>query len=195
MGAPPAGQAWIAEAPPNGSASARRPLPRRHAGPRRRRIIADEPDRLSEGFQLGQTVIVALDLPGKAGLTAPERCTSRRPACASTAIRSRGGRGRLEQRFPDAGFDIRTRDRASPGAERFVSRHGRVPHARRPRRADHRRDRHRRRVASYLEARRASIATLKILGATSGDIARIYALQVGAAALAGRSPGSSPACW
>ena len=44
-------------------------------------------------------------------------------------------------------------------------------------------------VASYLEARRASIATLKILGATSGDIARIYALQIGAAALAGALAG------
>ena len=29
-------------------------------------------------------------------------------------------------------------------------------------------------VASYLDARRGSIATLKVLGATSGDIARIY---------------------
>ena len=38
-------------------------------------------------------------------------------------------------------------------------------------------------VASYLDARRAGIATLKILGATSGDITRIYALQIGAAAL------------
>ena len=44
-------------------------------------------------------------------------------------------------------------------------------------------------VASYLEARRASIATLKILGATSRDIARIYALQIGAAALAGALAG------
>jgi putative ABC transport system permease protein len=40
-------------------------------------------------------------------------------------------------------------------------------------------------VASYLEARRASIATLKVLGASSRDIARIYALQIGAAALVG----------
>ncbi len=44
-------------------------------------------------------------------------------------------------------------------------------------------------VNSYLEARRNSIATLKILGATSGDIARIYALEVGAAALAGSLAG------
>jgi putative ABC transport system permease protein len=95
----------------------------------------------------------------------------------------------LEKRFPEAGLDIRTRDRASPGAERFVSRMGEfltlvglaaliiagigIGGG----------------VASYLEARRASIATLKILGATSGDIARIYALQIGAAAIAGALAG------
>src|SRR5690606_8962372 len=95
----------------------------------------------------------------------------------------------LEERFPDAGFDIRTRDRASPGAERFVARMGEfltlvglaalaiagigIGGG----------------VASYLEARRASVATLKILGASSGDIARIYALQIGAAALAGAIAG------
>jgi putative ABC transport system permease protein len=44
-------------------------------------------------------------------------------------------------------------------------------------------------VASYLEARRGSIATLKVLGATSRDIARIYLLQIGAAALLGSLAG------
>ena len=34
-------------------------------------IILDEPDRLSEGFSLGQTVIVPLDVPAEAGLTLP----------------------------------------------------------------------------------------------------------------------------
>ena len=44
-------------------------------------------------------------------------------------------------------------------------------------------------VSSYLEARRGSIATLKVLGAGSGDIARIYLLQIAAAALAGSLAG------
>ena len=39
-------------------------------------------------------------------------------------------------------------------------------------------------VTSYLDARRQGIAALKILGATSRDIARIYALQIAAAAVA-----------
>ena len=44
-------------------------------------------------------------------------------------------------------------------------------------------------VSSYLEARRSSIATLKVLGAASGDIARIYLLQIAAAALIGSLAG------
>ncbi|MGC4090178.1 MAG: hypothetical protein QM756_20320 [Polyangiaceae bacterium] len=95
----------------------------------------------------------------------------------------------LKQRFPDAGFNFRTRDKAAPGAERFVSRMGEflvlvglaalaiagigIGGG----------------VSSYLEARRTSIATLKVLGAASGDIARIYLLQIGAAALAGSLAG------
>jgi putative ABC transport system permease protein len=191
MGAPPAGQAWIAE----GAAE------RLGIGPGDRfrvgtqdltvgGIIADEPDRLSEGFQLGQTVIVPLDFPGQAGLTAPGAMYQ-----SKTRVRIDGAEvpddvvGALLKRFPGSGYDIRTRDRASPGAERFVGRMGEfltlvglaaliiagigIGGG----------------VASYLEARRASVATLKILGATSGDIARIYALQVGAAALAGALAG------
>ena len=38
-------------------------------------------------------------------------------------------------------------------------------------------------VASYLGRKRTGIATLKILGATSADIARIYAVQIGIVAL------------
>jgi len=149
-------------------------------------IIAKEPDRLGEGFALGQAVIVSLDLPARAGLTQPGAMYQSK---TRVALASGGNPANVEaalkDRFPDAGFDIRTRDRASPGAERFVSRMGEfltlvglaalviagigIGGG----------------VASYLEARSASIATLKILGATSRDIARIYALQVGAAALAG----------
>lgn len=191
VGAPPAGQAWIAE----GAAE------RLGIGPGDRfrvgtaelavgGVIDDEPDRLSEGFQLGQTVIVALSVPAQAGLTAPGAMYQ-----SKTRVRFTGADNpedverALEQRFPDAGFDIRTRDRASPGAERFVARMGEfltlvglaalaiagigIGGG----------------VASYLEARRGSIATLKILGATSGDIVRIYALQIGAAAIAGATAG------
>jgi putative ABC transport system permease protein len=190
-GAPAAGQAWIAE----GAAE------RLGIGPGDRfrigtqdivvgGIIANEPDRLSEGFALGQTVIVPLEFPAAAGLTAPGAMYQ-----SKTRVRFDGNpdpetvEEALTGQFPEAGFDIRTRDRASPGAERFVGRMGEfltlvglaalviagigIGGG----------------VASYLEARRASIATLKILGATSRDITRIYALQIGAAAVAGAVAG------
>ncbi|WP_126174343.1 ABC transporter permease [Altericroceibacterium xinjiangense] len=190
-GPPPEGQAWLAE----GAAE------RLGVGPGDRfrlgtldlmvgGIIGEEPDRLSEGFALGPTAIVGRDVPARAGLTAPGSLYE-----TKTRVRFDGPRDpadaqrEIEGRFPSAGLDVTTSDRASPGAERFVSRLGEfltlvglaalviagigIGGG----------------VASYLEARRASIATLKVLGATSGDIARIYALQIGAAALAGSLAG------
>jgi putative ABC transport system permease protein len=44
-------------------------------------------------------------------------------------------------------------------------------------------------VTSYMAARRNAVATLKVLGASGGDIARIYVLQVLAAALVGSVAG------
>ena len=153
-------------------------------------VIADEPDRLSEGFQLGPTVIVAEDLPRAAGLLAPGATYQSKYRVAFSPDRDpEAVEGALEARFPEAGFDFRTRDRASPGADRFVGRMGEfltlvglaalviagigIGGG----------------VTSYLDARRASIATLKVPGATSRDIARIYALQVGAAAVVGSGLG------
>lgn len=154
-------------------------------------IIATEPDRLSEGFQLGPTVIVAEDLPARAGLVAPGSMyqTKTRVAFDDVTRDPEAVEEELQARFPEAGFDFRTRDRASPGADRFVGRMSEfltlvglaalviagigIGGG----------------VTSYLDARRQAIATLKILGATSTDIARIYALQIGAAALAGSLAG------
>lgn len=153
-------------------------------------IIATEPDRLSEGFQLGPTVIVARDLPEQAGLTAPGALYESKYRIAFAGAQDpSSAQEALEQRFPESGWRYRTRDRASPGADRFVGRMGEfltlvglsalviagigIGGG----------------VSSYLEARRTSIATLKVLGASSRDIARIYALQIGAAALVGTMAG------
>ncbi len=191
FGAPPAGQAFLAR----GAAERLGVVP----GDRVRigtidvtvaGIIAVEPDRLSEGFALGQTVIVPYDLPQQAGLIAPGSMYE-----TKTRVRFSGGddpqvaEEAILDRFPGAGLDTTTRDRASPGAERFVGRMGEflvlvglaalviagigIGGG----------------VASFLDQRRQSIATLKILGATSRDIARIYTLEVGAAALAGALAG------
>lgn len=153
-------------------------------------VIDNEPDRLSEGFQLGPTVIVAEEYPLRAGLIAPGTLYESKYRVAFSGTDDPADVAEaLETRFPNAGFDFRTRDRASPGADRFVRNMsdfltlvglaalviagigiggG---------------------VASYLDARRNSIATLKVLGASSRDIVRIYGLQVGAAALIGSIAG------
>jgi putative ABC transport system permease protein len=154
-------------------------------------IIQDEPDRLSEGFQLGPTIIVAQDIPAKAGLLQPGSLyqSKHRIAFANPARDPEAVEEALTKAFPTAGFDIRTRDRASPGADRFVRQMSDfltlvglaalviagigIAGG----------------VSSYLDQRRTSIATLKVLGATSGDIVRIYAMQIGVAALAGSIAG------
>ena len=154
-------------------------------------IIDDEPDRLSEGFQLGPSVIVAEDVPGRAGLLAPGSLyqSKYRIAFADQGLAPSDEADALEEAFPNSGFDFRTRDRASPGADRFVTQMSAflplvglaalviagigIAGG----------------VSSYLDQRRASIATLKVLGASSRDIVRVYALQIAAAAAVGSVAG------
>lgn len=154
-------------------------------------IIENEPDRLSEGFQLGPTVIVAEDVPRLAGLLEPGALyqSKHRIAFANQRRQPETVETALNEKFPSAGFSIRTRDRASPGADRFVRQMSDfltlvglaalviagigIAGG----------------VSSYLDQRRASIATFKVLGATSSDIVRLYALQIGIAALVGSAAG------
>ncbi|MFN3516307.1 MAG: ABC transporter permease [Novosphingobium sp.] len=191
VNAPPEGQAWIAQGAADrlgisvGQDLAIGSVTLKVGG-----IIADEPDRLSEGFALGPVVLVGRDVPARAGLTAPGAMYRAKyriampPGSDPDAIATR-----LKEQFPSSGFEIRTRERAAPGAERFVARMGDflilvglaalviagigIGGG----------------VSSYLEARRGNIATLKVLGATSGDIARIYLLQIAAAAVVGSALG------
>ncbi|WP_408586533.1 ABC transporter permease [Novosphingobium sp.] len=145
-------------------------------------VIGDEPDRLGEGFSLGPTVIISEQALAATGLVqvgsmARTKYRLRLPASADPQAQADA----VKAQFPTSGFEIRTRDKASPGLDRFVSRMGQflvlvalaalaiagigIGNG----------------VSSYLEARRSSIATLKILGATSGDVARIFLLQLAAA--------------
>ena len=148
-------------------------------------VIAGEPDRLSEGFALGPTVIVSEEALARSGLVqvgsmARWKYRLRVPAKADPAALADA----FKARFAHSGFQVKTRDKASPGLDRFVERMGQflvlvalaalgiagigIAGG----------------VSSYLEMRRASIATLKILGADAGDVVRIYLLQIAAAALA-----------
>jgi len=97
---------------------------------------------------------------------------------------ARALRKRLEDRHASDGWAFKDHQGAAPGTERFMNRLGQflaligltalvvagigVGNG----------------VASYLAQKRAGIATLKVLGATSAVIARIYALQIGAVAAA-----------
>lgn len=192
VGPPPAGEAWVGQGAMDrldikvGDTFELGTVTLKAAG-----IIRDEPDKLSEGFQLGPTVITNLQTPYDAGLIQPGAMyqSKTRIAFANQATDPEAVQEQLTERFPLAGFDFRDRDRASPGADRFVGRMGEfltlvglaalviagigIGGG----------------VSSYLEARRSSIATLKVLGATSGDIARIYALQIGLAAVIGSAAG------
>jgi putative ABC transport system permease protein len=191
IGAPPPGQAWIAKGAADRLGLSQGDLftvgtARLSVGG----ILDAEPDRLGEGFQLGPTVIVRADVPAAAGLTAPGAMYRTKTNIAFMGNRDpQAAEAMLKAQFPAAGFDIRTRDNGAPGADRFVGRMGEfltlvglaalviagigIGGG----------------VSSYLDARRQGIATLKVLGATSADITRIYAIEIGAAVLVGSLAG------
>ncbi|WP_298281935.1 FtsX-like permease family protein [Novosphingobium sp.] len=145
-------------------------------------VIGAEPDRLAEGFSLGPTVII-----GQAALEASKLVQPGSMVRSKLRVKLQSAADpvalgeSIKERFPLAGYEVRTREKASPSLDRFVSRMGQflvlvalaalaiagigIGNG----------------VNSYLEARRSSIATLKILGASSGDIARIFLLQLAAA--------------
>ncbi len=147
-------------------------------------VIAEEPDRLGEGFALGPTVIIGTDALAQSGLVSTGAMARWKyrvrlaPQIAPQATVSA-----FKAAFPASGFEFRTRDRASPGLDRFVSRMGQflalvalaalaiagigIGNG----------------VTGFLDARRGTIATLKILGATSADIGRVFVLQIAVASL------------
>jgi len=145
-------------------------------------VIGDEPDRLGEGFALGPTVIMGTAALTQTGLISTG-AMARWKYRVQTGAAPQAAIDAFKAAFPSSGFEFRTRDRASPGLDRFVSRLGQflllvalaalaiagigIGNG----------------VAGFLEARRGTIATLKILGATSGDITRIFALQIAAASV------------
>jgi len=143
-------------------------------------IITDEPDRVGEGFTLGPVAIVSMEGMRRTGLIQPGSLFS-----SKYRIRLASGedatalRERMEKQYASSGWEIDDRQNAAPGTSRFLGRMGQflsligltalavagvgVNNG----------------ITSYLSLRRMSIATFKILGATSADIMRIYLLQIG----------------
>ncbi len=143
-------------------------------------FIAEEPDRVGQGFTLGSTALV--DRPGIAatGLLQPGSLYTnayrlKLPSGADVEQVSKT----LATRFKDAGYQVQDRTNGAPGTRRFIERLGQfltlvgltalivagigVGNG----------------VSSYLDSKRGTIATLKLLGATSRTIFLSYLLQIG----------------
>ena len=142
-------------------------------------IVAEEPDRLGEGFTLGPVAIINMASLPDTGLIQPGSMYETkyrlklRPTKDATAVAKA-----LEAQFPSAGWEVTDRSNGAPGTRRFIERMGQfltlvglaslviagigVGNG----------------VSSYLASKRASIATLKVTGADSSTIFRIYMLQI-----------------
>jgi putative ABC transport system permease protein len=148
-------------------------------------LIAEEPDRLGEGFTLGPVAIVSLDGLARTGLMQPGSLYKSRYRVRMQGNDPEMAAAAFKKRFADAGWEMRTRDAATPGASRFVGRMGTflslvglaalaiagigIGSS----------------VASYLSARRNTIAMLKVMGATSRIVARIYLIEIAVVAIIG----------
>ncbi|WP_207790072.1 ABC transporter permease [Polymorphobacter arshaanensis] len=146
--------------------------------------IADEPDRAGEGLGFGPALILRLDDLAATGLLEPGSLYR-----ANYRIRLPDGQATapviktLESAFPDAGWRVQDRSDGAPGARRFIERLGQfltlvgltalvvagvgVGNG----------------VASYLDSKSNTIATLKSIGAESALIFRSYLFQIGLVAL------------
>lgn len=150
--------------------------------------IASEPDKLGQGLGFGPRLIVTSGALRKTNLLQPGslvRWSYRMKLPDSSARALREFVSETRGRFPGAGWDIRTREAASPQLERNVRRFtefltlvgltallvGGVGVANA--------------VKYYLDRKNRTIATLKALGATGGTVFSIYFIEVGLLAFAG----------
>ncbi|MEW4466260.1 FtsX-like permease family protein [Parasphingorhabdus sp. JC815] len=147
-------------------------------------IIEDEPDRLSEGLSLGPVAITSLEGLRSTGLIQPGSMFQSKYRLKLPAAIDPSELGKqLEAQYKNAAWEVKTRDNGAPSTRRFIERMGQfltlvglaslviagigVGNG----------------VASYLRGKQSAIATLKILGADSAMIFRIYMFQILAVAL------------
>jgi putative ABC transport system permease protein len=142
-------------------------------------LIAEEPDRVGEGFTLGPSILVSREGLAATRLVQPGSLFTARYRIRLPAERdAHAVAERLGDRFHDANWEVTDRTNAARGLRRLVDQLGQfltlvgltalvvagigVGNG----------------VASWLDQRRPGIATLKILGASSATIFRIYLIQV-----------------
>jgi putative ABC transport system permease protein len=148
-----------------------------------RAALKTEPDKLAGGIGFGPRVLVSQAALRASGLLQPGSLVRwqyrlRLPKTASSDSAMASVEQQARAQFPSAGWDIRTRNKASPQLERNVERFSQfltlvaltallvggvgVANA----------------VASHLARKRDAIATMKALGATGGDVFAVYCSQI-----------------
>ncbi len=153
-----------------------------------RAVLTNEPDRIAAGIGFGPRVLISDAALRATGLVQPGSLVRwlyrlRLPAAASDDAAVAAVKRDTEANFPDAGWEIRTRDKASPQLERSVERFTQflalvalatllvggvgVANA----------------VAAHLARKRDSIATLKAIGASGGTVFAVYCAEIMAVAL------------
>ncbi len=148
-----------------------------------RAALTSEPDKLTGGIGFGPRVLMSQAALRASGLLQPGslvrwqyRLRLRATESSDSAIAAVEQQARTQ--FPSAGWDIRTRNKASPQLERNAERFSQfltlvalttlliggvgVANA----------------VTSHLARKRDSIATMKALGATGGDVFAVYCSQI-----------------
>ncbi len=142
-------------------------------------FIADEPDRVGEGFTLGPVALVDMAGLTATGLVQPGSLyTSKYRIKTLPGVDPGTAATQLAAQFPETGWEVQDRTNGAPGTRRFIERLGQflalvgltalvvagigVGNG----------------VASWLEGKRSSIATLKVLGASSATIFRTYLIQI-----------------
>jgi len=148
-----------------------------------RAALTGEPDKLAGGIGFGPRVLMSDTALRATGLLQPGSLVRwqyrlRLPATASSDGAVASIEKRAQAQFPDAGWDIRTRNKATPQLERNVERFSQfltlvaltallvggvgVANA----------------VASHLARKREAIATMKTLGATGAGVFAVYCSQI-----------------
>lgn len=149
-------------------------------------LVANEPDRSTQAFNLGPRVLIDSDALAATGLVQPGSLIRYhyRIALAEGTTASQW-RERVKEAFPKAGWRIRDLENAAPNIQRFVDRVGLfltlvgltallvggvgVGNA----------------VRAFLASRTGTIATLKCLGAPASTVFATYLIQVMVLAMVG----------
>ena len=148
-----------------------------------RAALVNEPDKLAGGIGLGPRVLMSAAALRATGLVQPGSLVRwqyrlRLPDAASSDAAVAAIEKEAQTQFPQAGWEIHTRSKASPQLERNVERFTQfltlvglttlliggvgVANA----------------VASHLARQRDSIATMKALGATGGGVFAVYCVEI-----------------